>query len=645
MSEEIIPITTEMIAIKMLVLGLLILAAHFGGVISKKLRIGEVTGQILGGVFVGPHFLEIVRRLAVWAGLDHVTVLGRGVEFLNDHLGSYEAIFDGLSFYVFLFLGVIAFSIGEELHRDRIKATGGKGLAICGIHSLSTWGALAVGFLIIGIAAPEIRPIHAFLIASIGIATAPAVLFVLMNQLRIEGRLRTILANIVVFADFAEILIFSLTLGIARALQRYGEIDLIRVGGRVLTEFGLAMVIGVVLFLILRILVPRQMRATEPGEEEGGERDFFEMIAYEHPTPSVEIMLTIFGILAVGLALVIFMHLPFLIVAVVAGLLISNFHSHALFDSLKLENVTAILNLLFFAIVGATVELESFSYRVLYLIVAYVVLRGAGKIAGTWLGCKLTRQDPKITACLPLLMLPQAGIAAVETLLVAQTLSDGRVVFQIIIPAIVIFELGGAFLSERTLMRWKMWIVGEREALDVTSPEVTPGDYSISNLVGNRVLYDLKAESKAEALLALARHLEEQGVISEAASIAQACIEREKLSSTGVGKGIAIAHCRTSEVRRVIAGCAAMDRENAVDWQAADGRPVRLLFMLISPDNRPEENLHALRGICTGVAEPGFLEEFGKAVEEKKVMELFRMHPPPAQEPPQKSETEKAAEP
>ena len=46
-------------------IGLLILAAYIGGMIARKLKIGEVIGQIFGGILVGPHFLEIVHKFLV----------------------------------------------------------------------------------------------------------------------------------------------------------------------------------------------------------------------------------------------------------------------------------------------------------------------------------------------------------------------------------------------------------------------------------------------------------------------------------------------------------------------------------------------------------------------------------------------------
>ena len=58
-------------------------------------------------------------------------------------------------------------------------------------------------------------------------------------------------------------------------------------------------------------------------------------------------------------------------------------------------------------------------------------------------------------------------MAAVETILVATVLNDteGQRIFDTIIPALVIFELGGAWLSERTLIKWKNWVVGETRVI------------------------------------------------------------------------------------------------------------------------------------------------------------------------------------
>ena len=49
--------------LQIMCLGLVILAAYVGGLIARRLKIGEVIGQIFGGIIVGPHFLILIRRL------------------------------------------------------------------------------------------------------------------------------------------------------------------------------------------------------------------------------------------------------------------------------------------------------------------------------------------------------------------------------------------------------------------------------------------------------------------------------------------------------------------------------------------------------------------------------------------------------
>ena len=75
--------------------------------------------------------------------------------------------------------------------------------------------------------------------------------------------------------------------------------------------------------------------------------------------------------------------------------------------------------------------MESFSLESLPFVLGYIVLRSGGELFGIWAGFRLTGQDNKITACLPKLMLPQAGMAAVETVLVATVLAEsgGEVLF------------------------------------------------------------------------------------------------------------------------------------------------------------------------------------------------------------------------
>ncbi|MBN1592544.1 MAG: cation:proton antiporter [Candidatus Coatesbacteria bacterium] len=600
---------------QILAIGLLVLAAYVGGILARKLHIGEVVGQILGGIFVGPHFLEIVHRvLEHYSGLKGMSFLKPVYTFFNTSFHAYAEIFESFHFFVFLLLGLVAFSLGEELHIDRLKLVGIKASIICILQALLTWVMISMGFWL----AFDFDIIHSMLIGSIGIATAPALTFILMSRLNIEGRLKNILANIVVLDDIIEVIFFSVFLGIAVAMKRGVELSLLSLGGHVLEELIMALLVGAGVFGILKLTVKKRLPT---DDRDASKESFLSTILSEHPTPSVEMLLIMIGVVAIGIATAIHFNLPFLITAVVAGFLISNFHSHAIFDSLRIGNVMPIFNLLFFAIIGASVQIEGFSSDSLVFVMGYLGLRLAGKLIGNWAGCKITGQDPKITACLPRLMLPQAGMAAVEVILVATMLKGygGEEIFNTIIPALVLFEVGGAYISEKTLLKWKSWTTGERESLATKTRR--PDDYSLYELIGSRVT-EVIADSSRGVISEMAKVLKAEGIISEEGIVTQRVFEREKLASTGAGDGVAFPHCKVSGLKKVVVVCGLLERP--VDWNSLDRRPVDFVFLLVSPAEYPDQHLMALRAISVALRKSGLRDGLRDALKSKTTEAFLR---------------------
>ena len=102
------------------------------------------------------------------------------------------------------------------------------------------------------------------------------------------------------------------------------------------------------------------------------------------------------------------------------------------------------------------------------------------------------------------------------------------------------------------------------------------------------------AGSKAEILAAMADIFARAWNL-DAAIVLEQLEEREKLGSTGFGRGIAIPHARYAGVPRPVA--ALLKLEKPVDFDAADGLPVDLVFGLLSPENCGATHLHALAAI------------------------------------------------
>lgn len=102
---------------------------------------------------------------------------------------------------------------------------------------------------------------------------------------------------------------------------------------------------------------------------------------------------------------------------------------------------------------------------------------------------------------------------------------------------------------------------------------------------------DLNASSRKQALHALCE-LAQRTLHIPSRPLLDAVMDRERLGATGVGDGVAIPHARTDLVDRV---CGVFVRlKHAVDFDAPDGRPADLIFLLIAPEDAGGEHLKAL---------------------------------------------------
>lgn len=77
--------------------------------------------------------------------------------------------------------------------------------------------------------------------------------------------------------------------------------------------------------------------------------------------------------------------------------------------------------------------------------------------------------------------------------------------------------------------------------------------------------------------------------------VLESLLEREALGSTGFGRGVAIPHARIADISRPVA--VLLRLEEPIDFAAADGMPVELVFGLLSPENAGAGHLHALAAI------------------------------------------------
>src|SRR5216110_3510396 len=105
----------------------------------------------------------------------------------------------------------------------------------------------------------------------------------------------------------------------------------------------------------------------------------------------------------------------------------------------------------------------------------------------------------------------------------------------------------------------------------------------------------LAAQNKTDAIKELVGLLAESGDVTDAKKVLDAVLEREATRTTGIGNGLAIPHGKCQGTRDLVM---AIGRAGApIDFQAIDGRPVSIIWMLASPPDKTGPHIHALARI------------------------------------------------
>ncbi|MBI5781368.1 MAG: PTS sugar transporter subunit IIA [Rhodocyclales bacterium] len=133
------------------------------------------------------------------------------------------------------------------------------------------------------------------------------------------------------------------------------------------------------------------------------------------------------------------------------------------------------------------------------------------------------------------------------------------------------------------------------------------------------IALDLPAANKTQAQEAAARLFARDGL--DPAKVAAALAERERLGSTGIGEGVAIPHGR---LKGLSAPRGAFVRlAEPVAFDACDGRPVQLMFVLLVPEQATEEHLQILSELAERFSDPDVRQALLTASDPESVLSLL----------------------
>ena len=135
------------------------------------------------------------------------------------------------------------------------------------------------------------------------------------------------------------------------------------------------------------------------------------------------------------------------------------------------------------------------------------------------------------------------------------------------------------------------------------------------------VLVGLRGETKEEIIKELVDSLESGTVVTNREKVLQAVVEREKIMSTGIGDGIAIPHGKSDAIVHLAAALGIHKR--GVDFEALDGEPAYVFFLLVSPANVSGPHIKALARISRLLKNDDFKKRLISAADAAEIMRLI----------------------
>lgn len=374
----------------LLILGLL------GGRVARRFNLPNVTGYLLGGLFLGPSFVGIISDADI-----------NVINFVNE-----------------LALSAIAFNIGGEFLIKMVKRVGKK---IFIITLFEVIGALLVVFSAMYFIAGQSFA-FSMVVASMSAATAPAGTLMVIKQYEAKGPMTDSILPIAALDDAFGIMVFGLALTAAKISLGSLEGNAFKVALMPFIEIVVSLLIGFILGLILSKI------STKIKTQE-------------------ELITTILLFILASPAIAQNSMASPLLVSMMMGATYVNLGANPSRTFATLNNFTPPFNVLFFAFAGASLDLKVLG-SIGFMGVLYVLARMIGKVVGTSLGAKAVNAEPKLVKYLGWALLPQGGISIGLSMIVRNELpeiSDGIVT--LILFSVLVFEILGPILAKVSITK------------------------------------------------------------------------------------------------------------------------------------------------------------------------------------------------
>lgn len=417
-------------------LGVLFLLGLLSTRVVKLLKLPNVTGFLVVGL-IAAIICIVFDSFEVYP-----LSIASGLTMLNELVSA-------------IALGFVALSIGEEFKLSKIKEYGIKITIITLFQSLLA-AIMVDAALILVCSLLKVNISVALCLGAVATATAPAATLMVIHQYKAKGPLVDLLLPVVAFDDAVGLMVFSISVSIAKIFANSTPVSFVSLGAIPLLEIFGSLVVGLILGLLMHFVIK-----------------FFKS------RNNHAITIIAFTLLGVGTCQMINRivingaHLEFssLLCCMMIGAAYVNLAKDADKPILDrdidfMDHWSSFLFMLFFVLSGAHLATSAYAIitsteisalvPVLIIFAVYLVFRSLGKYFGALIGCKITKREKSITKYLGLTLLPQAGVAigmANQIGSMSEFAHDnlGNIIVTVVLCATLVYELVGPLLTKFAL--------------------------------------------------------------------------------------------------------------------------------------------------------------------------------------------------
>lgn len=377
-----------------LYIALLLLVGLGGGWLATKVNLPSVTGYILSGLILGPSFLNIITG----------------------------DVYQSLAFVNELALGILAITVGAELHREMIKKLG-KELAILSI------GNTALSFILVtaGTYFMGMPLTYASILGALSLTVSPAGVVSMVKERKAKGEMTQTLLGLVAFDNLVAILVFGFVVAF---VETTGNVNV--------DEFSL--ILAVLSDILFAALI---------GVASGFFASFF--IRKELTNDKLLVILGAVILFNSGIASV--LGLSPVLVNIVSGATITNLTNRKVLVAQVINRMELPIFVIFLTLAGAHLDVAIFA-TVGLIGLAYIICRSLGRYLGAFIFSRFTSLKKKGRQNIGFGLLPQAGIAIGLATIAEQSVPGTTgILTGVILTGALAFEIGGPLLLSSAL-KW-----------------------------------------------------------------------------------------------------------------------------------------------------------------------------------------------